>query len=128
MADKELKLNPTLDTAYFIVGEVHRLNKEYREAITKYEKAISLNPRSVDALMAMGWIRLSQNYAGEAIELYNRALKEEPTLPAIHKQMGDAYRAAGQRALAKEKYEDYLKLSPGASDKELIESLIRNLQ
>ena len=78
--------------------------------------------------MGMGSIRLAQNYASEAIELYNRALKEEPTNPTIHKQMADAYRAAGQRALAKEKYEDYLKLNPAAQDKDMIESLIKNLQ
>ena len=128
MAKKELELNPNLDSAYFIVGEVHRLNKEYREAIPKYEKAIALNPKATDALMSMAWIRLNQNYTSESIELYNRALKEDPTNPTIHKQMGDAYRAAGQRALAKEKYEDYLKLNPVAPDKDQIETLIRNLQ
>ncbi|MBC7712106.1 MAG: tetratricopeptide repeat protein [Rhizobacter sp.] len=128
MAQKELDLNPNLDAAHFIVGEVFRLNKDYREAVIKYEKAISLNPKSVDALMAMGWIRLNQNYANEAIELFSRAMKEDPANPLIHKQMGDAYRAAGQRAQAKEKYEDYLKLSPVAQDKDLIESLIRNLK
>lgn len=128
MALKELELNPNLDSAYFIVGEVHRLSKEYREATEKYEKAISLNPKSSAALMAMGWIKLNQNYTAEAIELYSRALKEDPTNPIIHKQMGDSYRAAGQRALAKEKYEDYLKLNPAAVDKDLIESLIKNLQ
>jgi tetratricopeptide (TPR) repeat protein len=128
MANKELELNPNLDSAHFIAGEVFRLNKQYREAIVKYEKAISLNPKSVDALMSMGWIRLNQNYTSEAIELFSRAMKEDPTNALIHKQMGDAYRAAGQRALAKEKYEDYLKLSPVAQDKDLIESLIRSLK
>lgn len=128
MATKELEMNPNLDAAHFIMGEVFRLNKDYREAVVKYEKAISLNPKSVDALMAMGWIRLNQNYANESIELFSRALKEDPANPLIHKQMGDAYRAAGQRALAKEKYEDYLKLNPVAQDKDLIESLIRNLK
>ncbi len=128
MALKELELNPNLDAAHFIVGEVHRINKEYREAIVKYENAISINPKSVEALVSMGWIRLNQNYANESIELYSRAMKEDPTNAMIHKQMGDAYRAAGQRALAKEKYEDYLKLNPGAQDKDLIESLIRNLK
>lgn len=128
MALQELELNPTLDSAHFIVGEVYRLEKDYHEAIVKYEKAISINPKSVDALMSMGWIRLNQNYANEAIELFSRALKEEPTNPLIHKQMGDAYRAAGQRAQAKEKYEDYLKLNPVAGDKDLIESLIRSLR
>ncbi|MFA6237243.1 MAG: tetratricopeptide repeat protein [Bacteriovorax sp.] len=128
MAKKELELNPSLDTAHFIVGEVARIEKDYREAILKYEKAISLNPKSVDALMAMAWIRLAQNYANEAVELYNRALREDRANPEIHKQMGLAYKAAGQRALAKEKFEDYLKLSPGATDREQIETQIRNLQ
>ena len=128
MALKELELNPTLDSAYFIVGEVARIEKDYREAIFKYEKAISLNPKSVDALMAMGTIRLAQNYASEAIELFNRAMKEDRNNPEIYKQMGLAYKAAGQRALAKEKLEDYLKISPGAPDREQIEAQIRILQ
>lgn len=128
MALRELELNPNLDAAHFIMGEVFRLNKDYREAVVKYEKAISLNPRSVDALVSMAIIRLGQNYAAESIELLSRALKEDLTNPTIHKLMGDAYRAAGQRALAKEKYEDYLKINPVAQDKDLIESLIRNLK
>lgn len=128
MAEKELELNPNLDSAHFIMGEVHRINKEYREAILKYEKAISLNPKSIDGLVAMASIRLQQNYASESLELLNRALKEDLSNPQVHKLMGDAYRAAGQRALAREKYEDYLKLNPGATDKEMIESLIRNLK
>lgn len=128
MALKELELNPSLDTAYFIVGEVARMEKDYREAIVKYEKAISINPKSVDALMAMGWIRLAQNYANESIELYSRALREDKTNADIHKQLGLAYRSAGQRALAKEKFEDYLKLNPAAPDREQIEAQIRSLQ
>jgi tetratricopeptide (TPR) repeat protein len=128
MALKELELNPTLDSAYFIAGEVSRVEKDYRDAILKYEKAISINPKSVDALMAMGWIKLAQNYSNEAIELYNRALAEDKTNPEIHKQMGNAYKAAGQRALAKEKFEDYLTLSPGATDRAQIEAQIRALQ
>lgn len=128
MANKELELNPSLDAAYFIVGEVARTEKDYREAVLKYEKAISLNPKSTDALMAMAWIRLAQNYANEAIELYGRALREDKNNPEIHKQLGFAYKAAGQRALAKEKFEDYLKLNPVAPDKDQIEAQIRALQ
>ncbi len=128
MAKRELELNPNLDSAHFIMGEVFRLEKDYREAILKYEKAISLNPRSVDALVAMAILKLQQNYANEAIDLLLRALKEDMSNPMTHKLLGDSYRAAGRRALAKEKYEDYLKLSPTASDKDQIESLIRSLK
>lgn len=128
MALKELELNPALDSAHYIAGEVARVEKDYREAILKYEKAISLNPKSVDALMAMGWIKLAQNYANEALELYGRALREDKSNPEIYKQLGLAYKAAGQRALAKEKFEDYLKLNPVAPDRDQIELQIRNLQ
>ncbi len=128
MALKELELNPSLDSAHYIVGEVARMDKDYHTAIEKYEKAISLNPKSVEALMAMGWIKLAQNYTNEAIELYGRAMREDKSNPEIHKQIGFAYKAAGQRALAKEKFEDYLKLSPGAADRDQIEAQIKNLQ
>ncbi len=128
MAKNELELNPMLDSAYFIMGEVDKEEKNYREAILKYEKAISLNSKSVEALMALAWIRLSQNYSSEAIELYSRALSEDKNNPEIYKQLGNAYKAAGQRALAKEKFEEYLKLNPVAPDKESIEFMIRNLQ
>lgn len=128
MALKELELNSTLDTAHFIVGEVARIENDYREAVSRYEKAISLNPRSVDALMAMAWIRLAQNYGNDAIELYSRALKEDRTNPEIYKQLGFAYKSVGQRAVAKEKFEEYLKISPGAFDRGQIEAQIRNLQ
>ena len=82
----------------------------------------------MDALVSMAIIKLGQNYSNEALELLARALKEDLSNPTIHKLMGDAFRAAGQRALAKEKYEDYLKINPAAQDKDLIESLIRNLK
>ncbi len=128
MAKKELELNPNLDSSHFIMGEVYIIKGQYRDAILKFEKAISLNPKSVEAIVAMSEIRIRQNYANEAVDLLNRALKEDMNNPKIHKLLGDAYRAAGQRSLAREKYEDYLKLAPTAPDLNLIESLIRNLK
>lgn len=127
-ADKEFEMNPNLDTSLYIVGEVSRLMGNYSTAIEKLEKAIAINPKSVDTLMSLGWIKLKQNYYSEAFELYNRAFREDQNNPEIHKMLGYCYKASGQRALAKEKFEDYLKLSPGASDRSEIESLIRLLQ
>lgn len=127
-ADKEFEMNPSLDTSLYIVGEVARLQAKYSEAIEKLEKAIAINPRSVDSLMSLGWIKLKQNFYSEAFELYNRAFREDRNNPEIHKMLGYCYKASGQRALAKEKFEDYLKLSPGASDRAEIEGLIRLLQ
>ena len=127
-AEKEFEMNPNLDTSLYIVGEVARLTGNYSTAIEKLEKSIAINPRSVESLMSLGWIKLKQNYYSEAFELYNRAFREDQNNPEIHKMLGYCYKASGQRALAKEKFEDYLKLSPGASDRAEIESLIRILQ
>jgi tetratricopeptide (TPR) repeat protein len=128
VAKEELKLNPNLATSHFINGEVARINGDYRQAIIHYENAISKNAKSVDALMAMAWVRMRQNNSRIAIDLYSQALKEEPNNPEIHKQIAYAYLDSGQRAIAKEKFEDYLKLSPGAPDKDQIEAQIRNLR
>lgn len=128
MAKKELELNPLLSNSHYIMGEVHKIRGEYREAIHMYEKAISLNAKATEALISMADIRIKQNYGSEAIDLLNRALKDDISNPIVHKLLGDAYRAAGQRSMAREKYEDYLKLSPNASDKNIIDSYIRNLR
>lgn len=127
MAETELKQNPTLDSAQFIVGEVHRVSKEYREAVTYFEKAISLNPKSMEALMSLGWIRLNQNLGSEALDLYMRAQKLEPNNAEIYRQLGYVYKALGQRSMAKEKFEDYFKLNPGAIDRAQIEAIIKQL-
>lgn len=127
-AEKEFEMNPNLDTSLYIIGEVSRLMGNYSTAIEKLEKAIAINPKSVESLMSLGWIKLKQNYYSEAFELYNRAFREDQNNPEIHKMLGYCYKASGQRALAKEKFEDYLKLSPGASDRSEVESLIRLLQ
>jgi tetratricopeptide (TPR) repeat protein len=128
MATLELKLNPSLDSAYFIMGEVYRQNKEYREAVANFEKAISKNGKSLESIMALAWVRLNQNLASEALDLYTRAVKLDPINPEVHKQLGYTYKALGQRAVAKENFENYLKLNPAASDKPQIDQIIRSLK
>jgi tetratricopeptide (TPR) repeat protein len=128
MAQLELKMNPNLDSAFYIVGEVYRQAREYREAVSNFEKAVSKNGKSVEALMGLAWIRLNQNLASEALDLYTRAVKIEPNNAEIHRQLGMTYKSLGQRAMAKEKLEDYLKLNPAAPDKSQIDSIIKTLK
>jgi tetratricopeptide (TPR) repeat protein len=128
MAEEELKMNPMLDSAFYIVGEVEAQNKQYREAVAHYEKAISISPKYQDAIMALGNIRLEQNQSSEALDLYMRVLKIDPNYPEVHRQMAYAYRALGQRSVAREKFEDYLKLNPAAKDKPTIDAIIRSLR
>jgi cytochrome c-type biogenesis protein CcmH/NrfG len=128
MAEKEKLYNPDSEISYNILGEVSMAQKDTREALSYYEKALSLNPKSIDALLAMGEIKLSQNHNSEALDLLLMAYKQDIHNPELSKQLGMAYRAAGQRALGKERLEDYLKLNPGAEDRAQIEAIIRSLK
>lgn len=128
MAEKEKQYNPTLEHSFVMLGDVAKAQREFREAFNLYEKALSLNPKCVDALLAMGSIKLSQNHGSEALDLLLLALKHDKNNPEISKQLGFAYRAAGQRSQGRERFEDYLKLNPGAQDREQIEALIRSLK
>lgn len=127
-ADKEIEGNPTLDTGYYIKGEVQRLQGNYQESVKMLEKAISINGQSVEALLALGWIKMRQNYLDTARELYLRALKRDPSIPDIHLQLGHIYRSSGQGKLAIDSYETYLKLYPNAPDKRKIQNLMRQLR
>jgi tetratricopeptide (TPR) repeat protein len=128
MADKEKSNNPTLESSFIIEGEVAMAQKDYREAVVMYEKAISINPKSVDALLAIGGIKLGQNHSSEALDLLMLAYKYDKNNPEVSKQLGFAYKAAGQRSLGRERLEDYLKLNPGAQDREAIEAVIKALK
>lgn len=127
-ADREIEGNPNLDSGYYIKGEILRLQGEYQESVKLLEKAISINGESVEGLLALGWIKMRQNYLDTARELYKRALSEDPSIPDIHLQLGHIYRSSGQGKLAVDSYETYLKLYPDAPDKRRIQNLMRQLR
>lgn len=127
-AELEIEGNSTLEHGYFIKGEILRLKQEYGESVKMLEKAISINQRSVEALLALGWIKFRQNFLDTARELYNRALKEDQSIPDVHLQLGHIYRLSGQGALAIDFYMTYLNLRPNAPDRQEIEQRIRSLR
>ena len=127
MGEKEKLYNPTSELASVVLGEISYKKKEYREAIANYEKALNLNPKSVDALIALAVIKLNQNHGSQALDLLMLASKYDKNNPEIAKQLGFAYKAAGQRSQAKDQFEIYLKLNPGASDRADIEQVMRAL-
>ena len=130
VAELEKKYNPEIYEGYFIYGEILRL-KGTRESLTQavknFEKAISLSPRSVETLMALGWIKLNQNHYEIARELYLRAKRYEPANPQIRKQLGFVFQGIGQSGLAIEEFQTYLDLFPNAPDRSSIKNQIQQL-
>ncbi|MCF8058125.1 MAG: tetratricopeptide repeat protein [Bacteriovoracaceae bacterium] len=126
-AEKEKENNPKIYNGYYILGETLRLLGKFTEATKNLEKSISLDPRNVESLMSLGWIKLNQRNYEIARELYLRAKKQQPAMPEIRKQLGFIYQGIGQSGLAVEEFNTYLKLYPNAPDRSQVENQIRSL-
>ena len=126
--EKEIKNNPTIYHGYYITGETQRIIGLYQEALKNLETAVSKDARSVESLMALGWIKWRQNYLDLALEYYKRAKKQDQANPEIRKQLGNIYASIGQGALALEEFDVYLKLYPNAPDRTRIQQRINQLR
>jgi hypothetical protein len=74
-----------------------------------------------------GNAKLFQGNTAEAIAAYDQALKLNPKDPAIHRGLGLAYAQAGKSAEATKHLKLYLKGSPKATDRAIIEKRIDQL-
>lgn len=128
MAEREVKNNPSLEFGYFILGEVYRLQKDYRKAELNFKRSISKNGRYVEALMGMGWIKWKQGYLDRAREYYLKALKENQNNGEIHRALGYIYKDIGQSSLAIDSFRVYLDLTPAARDRGQIQALMKSLR
>ncbi|MEC7274853.1 MAG: tetratricopeptide repeat protein [Bdellovibrionota bacterium] len=126
-AKQERDNNPKIYNGHYILGETYRLGGKFTDASKNLEKAISINPKNVESLMSLGWIKLSQRDYDIARELYLRAKRQEPSNPHIRKQLGFIYQGIGQSGLAIEEFSTYLKLFPNAPDRDQVQNQIRAL-
>ena len=96
---------------HFLRGE--RLKDEpgrLRDTMKEYERAIRLRPDFADARMALGIQQLAGgNYQG-ALSHFQAAEKLIPTLPAVHVNLGDAYRSTKQWVESKRAYDEAIRL------------------
>ncbi|MDB9817109.1 tetratricopeptide repeat protein, partial [Amylibacter sp.] len=86
------------------------------EAITSYNKALSLKPDYADAYYNMGVTFKEQGKLEEAIEEYNKALELKPDYADAYYNMGNALKDQGKLEQAIEAYEKALALKPDYAD------------
>ena len=127
-AKLEMAENPSRPGGFFAMGEVYSFKKDFTQAAKMYEKAISIDPKYVDALYALGKIKFKQNYLSESQELFSRAIRESPNYAEIYRDIGFVYKAIGQSGLAIESFETYLKLDPTAKDQDRVKQFIQQLR
>jgi len=102
----------------------------YEEAVASYECATELDPENADAFYGLGMAYLKQKDYRKAFENFEEALFIEPDYPDAHYAMGVIYPLIfkDKKDKAVEHFKKYLKLRPGASDREKVEEWIDRLE
>ena len=80
LVNNSLKLKESARGYFYlgIAGHMSFTSTGYEEAVQNYEKAIELNPKYVEAFIAMGSVNLNRKNYQECVNSFEGALKIEP--------------------------------------------------
>ena len=109
--EQAMEVDPDVAELHFLRGEKLEAEPgELREAMAAYERAIQLRPSYAEARMALGIQLLAGGNYPAALSHFQAAERLVPTLPAIHVNLGDAYRATQEWTEAQRAYRRALAL------------------
>jgi len=94
----ELKLNPEDGACEFQLGQIAQVEGKKSEAKAHFEKALTLSPQFVQAMIALGKMETPD----KAIPLLTKAVALQPANETAHYALLTAYRNAGQMDKAKQ--------------------------
>jgi len=98
----ELAVNPEDAVCEFQLGQIAVAEGNPTEGRPHFERAVSLMPTFVDALVALGKLASQEKQYPQAISLLQRAVQQEPSNERAHYALLTAYRNSGQLDKAKE--------------------------
>jgi S1-C subfamily serine protease len=84
----------------------------YDNALGYFENAANKNPKRAETWVQVGYCRVKQGKAQEAIRAYQQALQLKPTDADIHNKLGDAYYYLGRLREAIDSYTEAARLRP----------------
>ncbi|MBX3271818.1 MAG: hypothetical protein KF729_16240 [Sandaracinaceae bacterium] len=94
-------------------GNFDRNRGRLREAEVAYLRALRLSPRNVRALVGLTRVAIARRDGPQAVRWATQLNNAAPRNPNNAVLLGDAYRAAGQRAQAEDAYRRAIELQPG---------------
>ena len=124
---KAIDINENNPTALHLLGGI--LNAQNSEDCTKYyQKSIDLNNRYYLSYNGLGNFYLKSNQFEKAESCYSKAIEINPKRSAkIYKNRAYLREKQKKNSEAKEDLKNYLKFSPRAEDRGIIEQAIREL-
>lgn len=128
LAKEEVKINPSSDDGYILLGNIYRQKEDYIEAEKWYKEAQKIDKNNPETMVGIAFISFKKSQFDIAIDLFKKAIKLNPADRMSHKLLGDVYRQIGQSPEAIESYKNFLELAPESKYKDQIESYINMMK
>lgn len=107
-----LKFEPNLWQAECLIGDMLLEKYNRPEALTAYDKALTINPHAAEPRLGKARAAIQQYDLAEADAFINEALKSNPNLAAAHRLRADLHLMAGELAAAEESLNAALAVNP----------------
>ena len=114
LANRSIILNPSVATSYGGRADAFGGLFNTDQAIIDYNRALSINPEFLEALVNIGLIYLSKNKFDESIRWLKTAIILRPNFAESINNLGNTMQFAGKFAQAIKNYRRYLTLNPNS--------------
>lgn len=101
--------NPNDEKAHLLLGEAATKRGDTKSAFTEDSRAVELQPDDVDALVELGKVLMTMNEIAKAQEIFERAVKVDPSNTVAHYRLSMLYRRQGKTDEATQQLADYKK-------------------
>jgi predicted O-linked N-acetylglucosamine transferase (SPINDLY family)/predicted negative regulator of RcsB-dependent stress response len=107
-----LRSDPNNVSALLLLGYVLLRRGALNEALTQFDRVLSVQSGAFDALIGRGAALCNLNRHAEALTSFDRALGIRPRSPQVHSNRGNALLALGRGTEALQSYERAVTLDP----------------
>ena len=124
---KAIELNPDNSTALCLLGGI--LNEQNNpECVSYYEKSLEKNENCYLAFRGLGNFYLKNQQFDKSEENYTKAIKiNDNRFGPIYKNRGYVRQQQNKMKQAKEDYQNYIKFTPNAKDRGMIERALNEM-
>jgi tetratricopeptide (TPR) repeat protein len=120
--------NPGVADSYILTAEVYTASKQYSKCTQEYQQAIKIRPQGAEIYVKLAKCYRLSGSEDVAKSMLDIAERKESGYPEIYREQGALFQMAGDMAAALKSYDKYLALSPNASDRAEINTLISELE
>jgi tetratricopeptide (TPR) repeat protein len=111
-----VKADPSNQIAWYDLGVIAGVDGESAQAVRDYQAAIRADPRYVPALYNLATVE-EKAHPAEAISLYQRVAKIEPSNAEAHLNLGFTLQSLGHTISAKSQFATAIRLEPSLASR-----------